>query len=146
VSLTAPTGSACEHAGVELTDEQAAALRAVSTSQDVSGAVATRARTSHCCPSNSASPGNAPRLHAARHYQPVRGARRGHRNRHRGLLPPANRAEFLAFLCRAVKPHEGKEIHVVLDNLSTHDTPAVRAWLDANPNVTVHFTRSGRAG
>ena len=26
---------------------------------------------------------------------------------------------FLAFLKKAVKPHAGKEIHVVLDNLST---------------------------
>jgi hypothetical protein len=44
VSLTALTWSACEHAGVELTDEQVAELRAVATSRDVSGAVATRAR------------------------------------------------------------------------------------------------------
>jgi hypothetical protein len=42
-----------------------------------------------------------------------------------------------------VKPHAGKEIHVVLDNLSTHDTPDVRAWLAANPNVTFHFTPTG---
>jgi transposase len=52
-------------------------------------------------------------------------------------------AEFLAFLRKAVKPHTGKEIHVVLDNLSTHDTPEVKAWLQANPNVTFHFTPVG---
>jgi transposase len=34
---------------------------------------------------------------------------------------------FLAFLKKAVKPHAGKEIHVVLDNLSTHTTPEVQA-------------------
>lgn len=52
-------------------------------------------------------------------------------------------AEFLAFLRKAVKPHGRKQIHVVLDNLSTHDTPEVRAWLEANPNVTFHFTPIG---
>jgi transposase len=43
----------------------------------------------------------------------------------------------------SVKPHTGKEIHVVLDNLSTHTTPQVKAWLAANPNVTFHFTPVG---
>ena len=41
------------------------------------------------------------------------------------------------------KPHAGKQIHVVLDNLSTHDTPEVQAWLESNPNVTFHFTPVG---
>jgi transposase len=50
---------------------------------------------------------------------------------------------FLAFLRQAVKPHAGKEIHVVLDNLSTHTTPDVRAWLQRNPNVHFHFTPVG---
>jgi transposase len=57
--------------------------------------------------------------------------------------PVRDGARFLAFLRKAVKPHAGKEIHVVLDNLSTHDTPEVRAWLAANPNVTFHFTPIG---
>ena len=51
--------------------------------------------------------------------------------------------DFLAFIKKAVKPHAGKEIHVVLDNLSTHDTPDVQAWLAANPNITFHFTPVG---
>jgi len=50
---------------------------------------------------------------------------------------------FLSFLKRAVKPHAGKDIHVVLDNLSTHTTPDVRAWLAKNPHVTFHFTPVG---
>ena len=50
---------------------------------------------------------------------------------------------FLAFLKKAVKPHAGTQIHVVLDNLSTHTTPDVRAWLDRNPDVTFHFTPVG---
>jgi transposase len=57
--------------------------------------------------------------------------------------PRRGGAEFLAFLRKAVKPYAGKQIHVVLDNLSTHDTPKVRAWLAANPNVTFHFTPVG---
>jgi transposase len=51
--------------------------------------------------------------------------------------------DFLAFIRKAVKPHAGKEVHVVLDNLSTHDTPDVRKWLARNPNVTFHFTPVG---
>lgn len=50
---------------------------------------------------------------------------------------------FLAFLRKAVKPHADKQIHVVLDNLSTHTTPEVQAWLARNPNVTLHFTPVG---
>jgi transposase len=57
--------------------------------------------------------------------------------------PRRTGAAFLAFLRTAVKPHAGKDIHVVLDNLSTHDTPAVKAWLARHPNVTFHFTPIG---
>lgn len=34
-------------------------------------------------------------------------------------------------------------MHVVLDNLSTHTTPDVLAWLEANPHVHLHFTPKG---
>src|SRR6201746_1823241 len=44
---------------------------------------------------------------------------------------------------KAVKPHAGRDIQVVLDNLSTHTTPEVRAWLEKNPHVTFHFTPVG---
>jgi transposase len=57
--------------------------------------------------------------------------------------PRRTGAAFLAFIKKAVKPHAGKQIHVVLDNLSTHDTPDVQAWLARNPNVTFHFTPVG---
>lgn len=52
-------------------------------------------------------------------------------------------ADFLDFLIKATQPHAGKQIHVVVDNLSTHTTPEVKAWLGANPNVTFHFTPIG---
>lgn len=57
--------------------------------------------------------------------------------------PSRNGKNFLAFLRKAVKPHAGKEIHVVLDNLSTHTTPEVKAWLARNPHVHFHFTPVG---
>lgn len=57
--------------------------------------------------------------------------------------PNRNAANFLAFVKKAVKPYPGKEIHVVLDNLSTHTTPEVKAWLAENPHVHFHFTPIG---
>lgn len=57
--------------------------------------------------------------------------------------PTRDGADFLAFLKNAVQPHQGKDIHVVLDNLSTHTTPEVQAWLENNPQVTFHFTPVG---
>jgi transposase len=57
--------------------------------------------------------------------------------------PSRDGANFLAFLKKAVEPHAGKEIHVVLDNLSTHTTPDVEAWLEKNPHVQFHFTPVG---
>ena len=50
-------------------------------------------------------------------------------------------AEFVAFLSDLVASQpEGKEIHVVLDNLSIHKTKKVQAFLNEHPNVYLHFT------
>jgi transposase len=57
--------------------------------------------------------------------------------------PTRDGDDFLAFLKRAVKPHTGKDIQVVLDNLSTHTTPTVQAWLEKNPHIHFHFTPVG---
>jgi transposase len=57
--------------------------------------------------------------------------------------PTRNGAQFLAFLKKATAAHHDRRIHVVLDNLSTHTTPEVRAWLTRNPHVTFHFTPVG---
>ena len=57
--------------------------------------------------------------------------------------PSRNGAEFLAFVKKAVAPHGHREIHVVLDNLSTHTTPDVQQWLAAHPHVHFHFTPKG---
>lgn len=49
------------------------------------------------------------------------------------------RLEFLDFMNRIVKQYQGKEIHVVLDNLSTHK-PKRDMWLARHPNVHFHYT------
>jgi transposase len=45
---------------------------------------------------------------------------------------------FLADLVDSQSVH--REIHVILDNLSTHKTPAVHAFLAEHPQVHLHFT------
>lgn len=55
------------------------------------------------------------------------------RSRHTG-------ADFLAFLRRLDRTYPDQELHVILDNVSTHKTPAVRAWLERHPRITFHFT------
>jgi transposase len=49
------------------------------------------------------------------------------------------RREFLEFMNRVLAGHLDKEIHVVLDNLSSHK-PKEDRWLRAHPNVHFHFT------
>jgi transposase len=56
------------------------------------------------------------------------------RRRHRAI-------EFRAFLDRI--DHEvpdGLDVHLVLDNLSTHKTPAIKRWLLQRPRFHLHFT------
>jgi transposase len=50
-------------------------------------------------------------------------------------------AEFLAFLrtIEAAVPAD-LHIHLVLDNASTHKTPAVKRWLARHPRFVLHFT------
>jgi transposase len=56
------------------------------------------------------------------------------RRRHRAI-------EFLQFL-KQIEANVPKslDVHVVLDNLSTHKTPAVQRWFARNPRFHVHFT------
>lgn len=49
-------------------------------------------------------------------------------------------ADFLGFMKKVVRQYAGRELHVILDNSSTHGTPALREWLTENPNVRFHFT------
>jgi transposase len=52
-------------------------------------------------------------------------------------------ADFLRFLKLLHRRYRGRELHVVLDNSSTHSTPDVRQWLEQHPNVRFHFTPTG---
>jgi transposase len=49
--------------------------------------------------------------------------------------------EFVEFLGQIIasQPKE-KEIHIIADNLSAHKTKEVSAFLQANPNVRIHYT------
>jgi|SRR5579884_66362 len=48
--------------------------------------------------------------------------------------------EFARFLDEAVVGQRRKQIHLIRDNLSTHKTAALRAWLKCHPQVQFHFT------
>ena len=48
--------------------------------------------------------------------------------------------DFLSFMKKVVRVHPGRELHVILDNSSTHSTPEIQAWLEENPLVRFHFT------
>ena len=52
-------------------------------------------------------------------------------------------ADFLRFLKRLHQRYRGRELHVILDNSSTHSTPAVTAWLADHKRVHFHFTPTG---
>ena len=49
------------------------------------------------------------------------------------------RVEFLDFMNRVVSSHGDREIHVILDNLSTHK-PKRNMWLARHKNVHFHYT------
>jgi transposase len=46
--------------------------------------------------------------------------------------------QFLATIDRNVPA--GLDVHLVLDNVSTHKTPAIHRWLAARPRFRLHFT------
>jgi transposase len=46
--------------------------------------------------------------------------------------------KFLKTLDREVPP--GLDVHLILDNSSTHKTPAIQNWLAAHPRFVLHFT------
>ena len=48
--------------------------------------------------------------------------------------------EFVCFLDEAVLGQHRRPVHLILDNLATHKTAAVRAWLEKHPQVQLHFT------
>jgi transposase len=56
-------------------------------------------------------------------------------------LPHHTHAEFLAFLKLIDRSTPKRfDLHLVVDNSSTHSTPAVKQWLAAHPRFVLHFT------
>jgi transposase len=57
------------------------------------------------------------------------------------LTPRHRAAEFIRFL-RLIDRQVpgGLEVHMVIDNSSTHKTPTVKRWLLAHPRFVLHFT------
>jgi transposase len=57
-------------------------------------------------------------------------------------MSPRHRAEefrrFLNLIDSSVPEH--LDVHVVLDNSSTHKTPSIQRWLVRHPRFTLHFT------
>ena len=61
-----------------------------------------------------------------------------------GSLHSRHRAiEFKKFLQTLEREVPAElDVHLVLDNSSTHKTPAIRDWLTAHPRFVLHFTPS----
>ncbi len=57
--------------------------------------------------------------------------------------PRHRHQEFVRFLKKVAAAWPGQQLHVVCDNYATHNHTEVRAWLAANPRVTLHFTPTG---
>jgi transposase len=57
--------------------------------------------------------------------------------------PTHTGADFLHFLQRIARLYRRPELHLIVDNSSTHSTPAVQAWLATHPRVHLHFTPTG---
>ncbi|MGH9325347.1 MAG: IS630 family transposase [Terriglobia bacterium] len=53
--------------------------------------------------------------------------------------PRRRRREFLEFMNQVVAAHSGRELHVIMDNLSSHK-PKHDRWLARHPNVRFHYT------
>ncbi len=57
------------------------------------------------------------------------------------LRPCHTSAQFVAFLNKVNREvPAGLDVHVILDNLSTHKTPQVRQWLLRHQRFHFHFT------
>ena len=57
------------------------------------------------------------------------------------VRPSQNAQEFLKFLNTIKrKAPPGQDIHIILDNLSAHKTPAIKAWMEKNSHIHFHFT------
>lgn len=51
--------------------------------------------------------------------------------------------EFITFLDQVIRRYPRKEIHVIVDNLSTHAGDDIDKWLTKHPRVKFHYTPKG---
>ena len=54
--------------------------------------------------------------------------------------PRHRTTEFLAFLKQVSRAYPEGDLHIVMDNYSTHKSKEVATWLKANPRIKFHFT------
>jgi transposase len=60
---------------------------------------------------------------------------------HADCFPRRRTVEFLTFMNRVVAAYPAQQqLHVIMDNLSTHCGDQVDAWLASHPNVALHYT------
>jgi hypothetical protein len=52
----------------------------------------------------------------------------------------ANSLEFLRFLKRLYRQYPSRQLHVIVDNLSTHKQEDARKWVAKRRRLTLHFT------
>ena len=91
------------------------------------------------------SPGRAERhgFECVRHGTlPLYAALEVHTGHVEGMTAERHTSEaFLSFLERVVPTQpDGREIHIICDNLSAHKAEAVQAWLAARPSIEIHHT------
>lgn len=59
-------------------------------------------------------------------------------------FPRKRTAEFLKFINKMARKYpKDREVHVILDNLGTHNNAEVTNWLEKHPNFTFHYTPKG---
>jgi transposase len=51
--------------------------------------------------------------------------------------------EFIRFLDQVTRRYPHREIHVIVDNLSTHSGRDIGTWLEKHPRVAFHYTPTG---
>ena len=88
-----------------------------------------------------------PRLRPPRHLEPLRRARPGHRQGHRLAACPPSRPRVRRSSARSTpRSPPTSTCHVVLDNASTHKTPAIKRWLAAHPGSSCTSPRPAAPG
>ena len=48
--------------------------------------------------------------------------------------------DFLTFMKTVARAYPRRQLHVIMDNSSSHGTPEIQAWLAKNPRIHFHYT------